>query len=152
MNSDIENQLKNDLIQCSFFSICIDESTDITSSVRLSIIFRFCINDEIHEELVKLTSIPSKTTGENRWDVIVNVIENFGLDLSKIVSVTTDSSPSMIGKQRSFVNVFFKKIGHPLINFHWIINQEALCISTSVLRDRLIQYENILKFVTKLLA
>lgn len=145
MNSNIENQLIHDLNQSSFFSICIDESTDITSSARLSIISRFCINDEVREELIKLASIPAKTTGENICEVVVNVIENIGLNLSKIVSVTTDGAPCMIGKDRGFVNLFSKKIGHPLIGFHCIIHQEALCA-----KDGLLQYENILKLVTKI--
>jgi hypothetical protein len=51
----------------------------------------------------------------------------------------------MIGKDHSFVNLFLKKIGHPLIGFHCIIHQEALCA-----KDGLMQYENILKLVTKI--
>ncbi|XP_025202883.1 SCAN domain-containing protein 3-like [Melanaphis sacchari] len=145
MNSNIENQLIHDLNQSSFFSICIDESTDITSSARLSIISRFCINDEVREELIKLASIPAKTTGENICEVVVNVLEDIGLNLSKIISVTTDGAPCMIGKDRGFVNLFSKKIGHPLIGFHCIIHQEALCA-----KDGLLQYENILKLVTKI--
>jgi len=43
--------------------------------------------------------------------------------------------------------IFFKnKIGHSLIGFYYIINQEALCA-----KDGLMQYENILKLVTKIL-
>jgi hypothetical protein len=145
MNSNIENQLIHDLNQSSFFSICIDESTDLTSSARLSIISRFCINDEVREELIKLASIPAKTTGENICEVVVNVLEDIGLNLSKIVSVTTDGTPCMIGKDRGFVNLLSKKIGHPLIGFHCIIHQEALCA-----KDGLMQYENILKLVTKI--
>jgi len=76
MNSNIENQLIHDLNQRSFFSMCIDESTDITSSPRLSIISRFFINDEVREELIKLASIPAKTTGENICEVVVNVLED----------------------------------------------------------------------------
>ena len=40
---------------------------------------------------------------------------------------------------------FQKKIGHPLIRFHCIIHQEVTCA-----KDGLIQYDNILKLVTKI--
>ncbi|KAL4149839.1 hypothetical protein QTP88_003695 [Uroleucon formosanum] len=106
---------------------------NITSSARLSIISRFCINDEVREELIKLASIPAKTTGENICEVVVNVLEDIGLNLSKIISVTTDGAPCMIGKDRGFVNLFSKKIGHPLIGFHCIIHQEALCAKDGLL-------------------
>jgi hypothetical protein len=145
MNSNIESQLINDLNKSTFYSICVDESTDITSSARLSVISRFCNNNEVREELIKLASIPAKTTGENICEVVVNVLENAGLDLSKIVSVTTDGAPSMVGKDRGFVTLFSKRIDHPLIGFHCLIHQEALCA-----KDGLMQYANILKLVTKI--
>jgi len=44
--------------------------------------------------------------GENICEVVVNALGNIELDLSKIVSVTTDGAQSMIGKDRGFVNIF----------------------------------------------
>ena len=38
LNSNIENQLKEDFKLCQAFSICLDESTDVTSPARLAII------------------------------------------------------------------------------------------------------------------
>ena len=37
LESDTSKHLTQDLSSCKFFSICIDESTDIASSVRLAI-------------------------------------------------------------------------------------------------------------------
>ena len=45
------------------FSICIDESTDITSSARLAIFSRFCKGDELCEEMVALLILPECTIG-----------------------------------------------------------------------------------------
>lgn len=42
-------------------------------------------------------------------------------------------------------NLFSKEIGHALVGFHCIIHQKALCA-----KDGLMQYENILKLVTKI--
>lgn len=83
----IENQLINYLNKITFYSICIDESIDITSSEYLSIISRFCNIDEICEELIIITSILAKTIGGNIiCEVVVNVLENICLELSKIVT------------------------------------------------------------------
>jgi len=69
LSMNIENRLIHVFNQSSFLSICIDESKiPITSSARLSIISRFCFN-EVREELIKLASIPAKTTGENQCTV-----------------------------------------------------------------------------------
>jgi hypothetical protein len=40
---------------------------------------------------------------------------------------------------------FYKKIGHHLIGFHYTIHQKALCA-----KNRLMQYENIVKHVKKI--
>ena len=46
LESDTTKQLTQDLSLCKFFSVCIDESRDITSSARLAIFSRFCKGDE----------------------------------------------------------------------------------------------------------
>jgi len=90
------------------FSIHIDESTDITSSARLSIISRFCINDKVREELIQFVSILAKTTSKNICEVVVNVFEDVELDLFKIVSITFNGDPSMIEKYRGLIKLFSK--------------------------------------------
>lgn len=65
---------------------------DTISSVCLSIISWLSNNDKVREEHFKLASIPAKITGENICDIIINVVENIVLNLSKI---TTDSAPNM---------------------------------------------------------
>jgi hypothetical protein len=52
MNRDVNKQLYNDLIECSFFSISLDETTDATSNARLAIIARCFNGDDTRENLV----------------------------------------------------------------------------------------------------
>lgn len=145
MNSDIENQLMNYLNKCTFCSIWFDDSTDITSSARLSIISKFCNVDEVREEFIRLASIPAKPNGENICEVVINVLENIDLNVYKIVTVTTDAAPSMIGKYHSFVTLFAKKIVPSLIGlvYMYYSSGSVLC------QRRLIRNGNILKLVKK---
>ena len=59
-------------------------------------------------------------------------MKEFKLDLSKLVSVTTDGAPAMMGKNKGFATLLEKHLKahgyeNDLIKLHCIIHQEALC-------------------------
>lgn len=126
LEKNTAEQLTNDLSSCKFFSICVDEITDITSSARLAIFSRFCRGDEVCEEMVALVTLPEHTTGAEICKAVVNELSIRQIHISKVVSVTTDGAPSMIDEKTGFVNLFAKDVGHPLIGFHCLIHEEAL--------------------------
>ena len=127
LESDTTKQLTQDLSSCKFFSICIDESADITSSSRLAIFSRFCKGDELCEKMVALLTLPERTTRAKICKAVINEFCSCQIDFSKVVSVTTDGAPSMTGKKAGFVSLFTKEVGHVVIGFHCIIHEEALC-------------------------
>ena len=53
-HSCVKNQIEKDLALCDFFSICLDETTDVTSSAGLSVFVRYFTGNEIREELLGL--------------------------------------------------------------------------------------------------
>ena len=97
------------------------------SSARLAIIARFSRGDKKCEELVNLVTLPEHTTGAEICKAVVNELSNRQIDLSKIVSVTTDGVPRMTDREAGFVKLLAKYVGHPLVAFHCIIHKEALC-------------------------
>lgn len=145
MNLNIESQIQVDINLCHAFSICLDESTDVTSCARLAIIARYPKGNEMREELIKLASLSGTTTGAEVCQKVVDELKNANLDVNKIVSVTTDGAPSMTGKDAGFVNLFTRRVGHPLIAFHCIVHQEALCAKSG-----LKEFEDVMKIVTKI--
>jgi hypothetical protein len=58
LNTNIQHQLKGDLNNCKYFSISLDETTDVTSNARLAIIARYSDGLTMREELIKLESVP----------------------------------------------------------------------------------------------
>ena len=95
--------------QCKYFSICIDESTDITSSVRLAIFSRFCKGDKICEEMVAFLTLLERTTGAEICTAAVSEFSSRQIDISKVVSVTTDGAPSMTGEKVGFCKFVHKR-------------------------------------------
>ncbi|XP_025203226.1 zinc finger BED domain-containing protein 5-like [Melanaphis sacchari] len=68
MTVNISDQLQSDINSCDFFSICLDETTDIKSSARLAIFSRFSNGNEMREELLKLANIPERTRGTDLFE------------------------------------------------------------------------------------
>jgi hypothetical protein len=127
MALNVKEQLIMDLQNCNFFSISLDETTDVTSKARLAILVRFSSGNFMREELLKLGSLTLGTTGKEIFDVVYKTFNDYNIDISKIVSITTDGAPNMVGKNLGFVKLFKDKIGHAIIPFHCIIHQEVLC-------------------------
>ena len=73
-----------------------------------------------------------KTTGEDILNGFYRVVKEMSLDLHKLISVTTDGAPAMVGSKKGFVTLLDKQLksdgfNQDLLEFHYIIHQEALC-------------------------
>jgi len=81
MESDTK-QFTQDLSSCKYFSICIDESTDITSSARLAIFSRYCKGDEICVEMFALLTLPERPAGAEICKAAINEFSSRQIDIS----------------------------------------------------------------------
>jgi len=125
-------QLKEKINLFNFFSLAMDESTDVCDTAQLLIFIRG-IDDSfnVYEELADLCSLKGTTTGDDLFESIDKSLNNLGLEWKKLVSVTTDSGKNMSGSNKGVVGRIKKKMLQndyeiPM-NFHYIIHQEALC-------------------------
>ncbi|KAK1338958.1 hypothetical protein QTO34_019627 [Cnephaeus nilssonii] len=127
LNTNIQHQLKRDIRKCKYFSISLDETTDVTSHAQLAIIGRYSDGLTMREELIKLVSVSTSKSGSEICKVVTQTFRDLSIDISKGVSVMTDGAPNMVGEKVGFVKLFTEAIGHPIVPFHCIIHQEALC-------------------------
>ncbi|GFX99784.1 general transcription factor II-I repeat domain-containing protein 2A [Trichonephila clavipes] len=96
---NVTDQQKNDINSAPFISLCLDESIDITKSARLAVFARYWVGNIIKEELIEITSLLTATKGTNICTAVKNSLVEKVIDLKKIVSVTTDGAPNMVGKK-----------------------------------------------------
>lgn len=152
LNKNIQEQLKKDLTSCKYFSISLDEITDFTSNARLAIIARYSDGLTMREELIQLESLSIGTSGSEICKVVTKTFSDLNNDISKIVTVTTDGAPNMVGKNVWFIKLFMETIRHPVVPFHCIIHQEVLCAKSgfSKLNNILLVVTKIVNFYRKL--
>ena len=111
MVDNVSHQQSTDITSYDLLSICLDESTDVTGSARLAIFGRYLVGNTAKEELISLASLETTTKGIDICAVVKDLSER-KLDLSKIVSVSTDGACSMTGKENGFINLFTQHVGH----------------------------------------
>ena len=131
--ADVRGNLQQMCQTARFFSIAIDESTDIRDTAQLAIFFRGGQDDfTVLEEFVRLVPLHETTTGADVCKAVVSWLDEAGLDLSRLCGITTDGAPAMVGPNKGFATLLIKHLrdlGHEqeVKRFHCIVHQEALC-------------------------
>ncbi|GFX78458.1 general transcription factor II-I repeat domain-containing protein 2A [Trichonephila clavipes] len=141
---NVTDQQKNDINSAPFISLCLGESIDITKSARLAVFARYCVGNikgRINCDITSLTT----TKGTDICTAVRNLLAEKEIDLKKIVSVTTDGAPNMVGKKNGFISLFKTDVGHSILECHCIIHQKALCAKSG-----LTSLDNVITLVTKI--
>ena len=112
-----------------FFSIALDESTDLSNTAQLAIFIRGVDDDfNVTEELLELVPMKGTTTGADILEAVEEAISSFGLNWENLTAPTTDGAPAMVGVNTGFVGLLRKKLKKPdLPAIHCFTHQEALC-------------------------
>lgn len=136
--ANVRSVLEDILTNLEYYSIVIDESTDIKDTAQLAFFVR-CVTPtyDIVEEFVQLDPMKDTCTGADIFESIIKWSTEMNLDLSKLVGVTTDGAPAMVGQNKGFVTLLHEHIGidKKLIKLHCIIHQDALCAKSLNFKD-----------------
>ena len=110
-------------------SLQLDESTDVSDTAQMCVFIRIVSGDmTAREELLALLPMKEKTRGEDMFLSFKNFIEKTQLLVYKLVSITTDGAPAMIGHLNGFIAKCRQDDAFPdFLNYHCIIHQQALC-------------------------
>ena len=144
MSSDVISQLKTDFDRCSYFSLQFDESTDIVDTAQLAVFVRMVFEDfETKEELVQVMPLSGRTTGNDIFLAFKNLIKSENIPVNKLVGITTDGAPAMVGVEKGFIALCRKDSDIPkFVSYHCIIHQQSLC-------GKFLSMNNVMKTVVK---
>lgn len=142
----LNNQLRNDLAACSYFSICLDESTDITDVSQLLIFVKLAFSDfTTREEMLSLESLHGTTKGLDVFNAVNRSVQEFG-GFTKLSSVCTDGAKAMVGTGIGFVGQLRSNdVNVP--THHCIIHQEALCGKSLCLKETMLTVTKVVNMI-----
>lgn len=128
LSVNVKQKLQVMINNCRYFSLCLDESTDVTDISQLLIYIRLIQNDfSVHEELLALKPLHDTTKGTDIYAAFMAAINDFGTNLlNKCSCIVTDGAPAMTGLINGLVGLL-KTNGINCPTLHCIIHQEALC-------------------------
>lgn len=150
LSINITSQITASAQNCTFFSLAIDESTDINDTAQFSIFIRSVNNKfEIMEELLGIQSLTGTTKGTDLFRALMQCIQTSKLDLDKLDSVCTDGAPALTGRHVGCLTLLEEHIGRPLLKYHCIIHQEVLCAKTLNLKPVM---DVVVKCINKIIA
>ena len=108
MSDDIECQML-EKIKASYYSIQLDESTDISNSALLLAFVRYCADGNIHDDLLFCKELPTRTTASEVMRCLDSHFTNKSIDWKKCVGVCTDGAASMTGVHHGVVKQILDK-------------------------------------------
>ena len=121
-------------------SITIDESTDTANTALLAVFVRG-VNEDIQvvKNFVLLLAMMGTISGADILKTLLQCRETINENLSKLVSITTDEAPLMVGKKGA-VSLFQKHmedlgINNNITKLQCLIYQKALCAKISSLKS-----------------
>ena len=133
MAGNVREALSQTCASLEFFSVALDGSNDIKDTSQLAVFIRGVTTlFTIVEEFVELMPLRGGNTGQIVSDATRNYLASIGLDLVRLVSVTTHGSLAMVGSEKGAASLLQKHCADAGIvknirKLHCIIHQEAFC-------------------------
>ncbi|XP_074040069.1 general transcription factor II-I repeat domain-containing protein 2B-like [Leptinotarsa decemlineata] len=137
MGEQVEKSMLSLVKKSSYFSLCLDESTDQTDISQLLIFVRTTFDDfTSKEELFDICPLYGTTKGKDIYEAVKKTVDRIG-GFDKCSAIATDGAPSMTGKKIGLVGLL-RENGVTCPTIHCIIHQGALC-GKSVKEDQVFQ-------------
>ena len=108
MSQWVENQVIERVIESPFFSLQLDESTDVEGLCQLLVFVRYRWNSETHEDMLLCEPI-SRSTSEEIFNAVDIYIRTKSLDWLKCIGIRTDGARAMCGRNSSVVTKILER-------------------------------------------
>lgn len=109
INEYVSKKLRDTIEKCKYFSLCLDESTDLRDISQLVIFVRTIQEDfRVSEEMLDLLPLHGTTRGIDIFEATKKVVSDYG-GFDKCSCVVTDGARAMMGTEIGFAGLLKKK-------------------------------------------
>ena len=123
---DIENQVIKMVKDSLFYSIQLDESTDVSNKALLLCFVKVECEGELLEELLCSLNLRGRTTSFEIFKALDSYFLEHEIEWKKCIGICTDGAASMTS-HRAGVVAKVKNVSHPgILSTHCIIHREHL--------------------------
>ncbi|XP_055589246.1 protein FAM200A-like [Uranotaenia lowii] len=97
LGDDLKTTLRERVSIFKFYSLAMDESTDVKNTAQLAIFIRgIDCNFQITKEMAALVPMKGTTTGKDLMEAVVTCMKDLGLSFTNMNGLTSDGAPSMM--------------------------------------------------------
>lgn len=104
MGDRIRQDIIKEIIEAKFFSLIIDSTPDISHIDQLTVVIRYIFRSVVHERFLSFIPIHSHS-GKNLENVILNYLENLGIDIKNCRGQGYDNASNMSGRYNGLQNL-----------------------------------------------
>ncbi len=119
MSEDILATLVSRVKKSEFYSLQVEESTDVANLANLLLYVRYLFEGTVHEDFLFCRPLATRTTGEEIFN------GTNGIDWERCVGICTDGAKSMTGKHTGLI-AHIRRVCLSISWLHCSIHREAL--------------------------
>lgn len=142
----IQEEIIERIKSAKWFSLMIDECTDVSIEQSLIIYVKFVHKGKVFTHYLCLVETDGASAND-LYSCVIKALEKLGIDVSKCSSLATDG-PSVMTGIRGGVAALFKRHNNHLLSVHCVAHRLALASSQAAAEfPYLVKYQDILKRV-----
>ncbi|XP_060768837.1 zinc finger BED domain-containing protein 5-like [Neoarius graeffei] len=103
MAGDVFKQLLHRIRASEFYSLQLDESTDVAGLAQLLVYVRYIYDGSVKEDMLFCKPLETRTTGEDIFRMLDTFVALNGLLWTKCVGICTDGARAMTGRHSGVV-------------------------------------------------
>ena len=127
MADDVKNILIERIKRSRYYSIQLDETTDVANLANLHVYVRYEYDGASYEDFLFCQTLETRTTVEHIFQLVNTFMEENRLDWKKFVGVCTDGARAMTGRHNG-VATRISEVAPEMRWTHCSIHREALAV------------------------
>ena len=145
LSLNIKENVVAEVKRSTYFSIQLDEATDVSSLSQLMVFCRYIFENQFKEELLFSSALETTTKATDILELVQMFFDDNQLEWKNVLGMTTDGAPAMLGC-KSGLQTKVKELAPHIVNVHCFIHRQALACKT--LPDNLkMVFQKVIKLV-----